>query len=104
MNIHLRKFSEIIIIWSNKEKCKNDPKGQLTKKANEEIPGLDLGTGGKIFFIQTKSRINPVGTTAILPINGNTGRIKGNYVTEDPQQEFEFKNDVVEDKKEYRPF
>lgn len=99
-----RKSSEIIIIWSNKEKCKNDPKGQLTKKANEEIPGLDLGTGGKIFFIQTKSRINPVGTTAILPINGNTGRIKGNYVTEDPQQEFEFKNDVVEDKKEYRPF
>lgn len=99
-----RKSSEIIIIWSNKEKCKNDPKGQLTKKANEEIPGLDLGTGGKIFFIQTKSRFNPVGTTAILLINGNTGEIKGNYVAEDSQQEFKFENDVVEDKKEYRPF
>ena len=85
-----RKSSEIIIIWSNKEKCKNDPKGQLTKKANEEIPGLELGTGGKIFFIQTKSRINPVGTTALLPINGNTGRIEGNFISEDPQQEIPF--------------
>ena len=85
-----RKSSEIIIIWSNKEKCKNDPKGQLTKKANEEIPGLELGTGGKIFFVQTKSRINPVGTTALLEINGNTGRIEGNYVAPDPQQEIVF--------------
>ena len=85
-----RKSSEIIIIWSNKEKCKNDPKGQLTKKANEEIPGLELGSGGKIFFIQTKSRINPVGTTALLPINGNTGTITGNVKEEtnhpQPQQ------------------
>ena len=98
-----RKSSEIIIIWSNKEKCKNDPKGQLTKKANEEIPGLDLGTGGQIFFVQTKSRVNPVGTTAILPINGNTGRIEGNY-TSVPQQKIEFGNAAEEIKKEYRPF
>lgn len=98
-----RKSSEIIIIWSNKEKCKNDPKGQLTKKANEEIPGLDLGTGGKIFFVQTKSRINPVGTTALLPINGNTGRIEGNYVAEEAQQEIDFEEVKVETK-EYRPF
>ena len=97
-----RKSSEIIIIWSNKEKCKNDPKGQLTKKANEEIPGLDLGTGGKIFFVQTKSRINPVGTTALLPINGNTGRIEGNYVAEEAQQEIDFEEVKVETK-EYRP-
>jgi replicative DNA helicase len=92
-----RKSSEIIIIWSNKEKCKNDPKGQLTKKANEEIPGLDLGTGGKIFFIQTKSRINPVGTTALLEINGNTGRIEGNYVASDPQQEIDFQVSATAD-------
>ena len=95
-----RKSSEIIIIWSNKEKCKNDPKGQLTKKANEEIPGLELGTGGKIFFIQTKSRINPVGTTALLPINGNTGRIEGNFISEDPQQEIPFVENEIKQSSE----
>ena len=95
-----RKSSEIIIIWSNKEKCKNDPKGQLTKKANEEIPGLELGTGGKIFFIQTKSRINPVGTTALLHINGNTGRIEGNFISEDPQQEIPFVENEIKQSSE----
>ena len=90
-----RKSSEIIIIWSNKEKCKNDPKGLLTEKANEKIPDLNLGTGGKIYFIQTKSRINPVGTTALLAINGNTGRINGNYVTVDAQQQIVFKDSTT---------
>ena len=43
-----------------------------------------------MFFILTKSRINPVGTTALLSINGNTGHIEGNYIPEDSQQEIDF--------------
>lgn len=93
-----RKADEILLIWSNKEKCKRDPDGKKTKQANEEIPGLDLGSGGKIYTLLTKSRQIPTNTFALLDINGNTGRITGNYTADETQTELSF---VTEDEEPF---
>lgn len=82
-----RKASEILLIWSNKERCKNDKEGKETDKANREISGLDLGTRGKLYAKLTKSRLNATGVDAILSINGNTGRVRANYEAQPPRQE-----------------
>lgn len=81
-----RKASEILLLWSNKERCKNDKDGKETDRANREIVGIDLGTGGKLYAKLTKSRLNATGVDAILSINGNTGRVKANYEVEPPRQ------------------
>lgn len=80
-----RKASEILLLWSNQEKVKNDTaKESLTEKINNTIyPGLDLGTSGKILAKLTKSRYTEKGIHAILNINGNTGRIHFNTKKED---------------------
>lgn len=82
-----RKASEILLLWSNKERCKNDKEGKETDKANREIVGLELGTKGKLYAKLTKSRLNTTGVDAVLSINGNTGRVKANYNAEPPRQE-----------------
>ena len=81
-----RKASEILLLWSNKERCKNDKEGKETDKANREIVGLELGTRGKLYAKLTKSRLNATGVDAVLTINGNTGRVKANYIPEQPVQ------------------
>ena len=81
-----RKSSEILLIWSNKEKCKNDIDGKKTERANREIPGLDLGTQGKLYTLLSKSRLAISGLNTILQINGNTGRVKGNYKAPEPTE------------------
>lgn len=81
-----RKASEIVLLWSSKERCKNDKDGKSTAKVNKEIFGLDLGTKGRIYAKLTKSRLNATGVDAILEINGNTGRIQGNIGKPRPQR------------------
>lgn len=92
-----RKATEILQIWSNKEKCKKDPDGNKTKRANEAIQGLDLGTGGKMYLLLTKSRNIPTGVSAILNINGNTGKIEGNFKEEVFQAQLDFPDEEEDD-------
>ncbi len=75
-----RKASEILLLWSNKERCKGDSTDKTLKRIEEEIEKdlntkLELGTGGKLYFKLTKSRILPSGSHSVIPINGNTGRV-----------------------------
>nr|CDL65538.1 unnamed protein product [uncultured bacterium] len=79
-----RTASEILLLWSNKEKVKNDKDDKISKKVESQYPTLNLGGGGKILAILTKTRYNETGITAILDIDGNTGRIKGNVREENP--------------------
>lgn len=73
-----RTASEILLLWSNKEKVKNDKDDKIAKKVESQYPTLNLGSGGKILAILTKTRYSETGKTAILTIDGNTGRIRGN--------------------------
>ena len=78
-----RKASEILLIWSSKEKGE-----ALTEKDLEELGAvkktdrgwetMKLGTDGELYLKLTKSRNIPTNTTAVLSINGNTGRVTGN--------------------------
>ena len=75
-----RKASEILLIWSNKERCKGENQEKTIDRIKNEIEKdlgktLDLGEGGKLYFKLTKSRVLPSGSHAIIPINGNTGRV-----------------------------
>ena len=75
-----RKASEILLIWSNKEKCKGKDSDKALKRVEEEIDKdlgekILLGSGGKLYLKLTKSRVIPSGSHAIIPINGNTGRV-----------------------------
>jgi DNA primase len=75
-----RKASEILLIWSNKERCKGEGTEKALKRIEEEIEKdlgkkLELGEGGQLYFKLTKSRVLPSGSHAIVPINGNTGRV-----------------------------
>ena len=75
-----RKASEIILLWaSNKEVRGKSPKeiDDKLKRISEEIPGFKVGKNetGKIYLKLTKSRVLPAGSSAIVDINGNTGRI-----------------------------
>ena len=85
-----RKASEIVLIWSNKEKCKKDPKGDEKVRVADDIESrlgnLNLGEGGKLYFKLTKSRVIPSGSDAIIPIDGNTGRVHSNITKREPQQ------------------
>lgn len=78
-----RKASEILLIWSSKEKGE-----ALTEKDLEELGAvkktdrgwetMKLGIDGELYLKLTKSRNIPTNTTAVLSINGNTGRVTGN--------------------------
>ena len=75
-----RKASEILLMWSNKEKCKGEGTEKTLKRVKEEIDEdlgekILLGSGGKLYLKLTKSRVIPSGSHAIIPINGNTGRV-----------------------------
>lgn len=80
-----RTASEVILLWSNKERPKNDPQGKELEKINRLYPDLALGTKGKLFARLTKSRMfsDLSEAYAILDIDGNTGRVKGNMTPED---------------------
>lgn len=81
------KASEIVLFWSNKERCKNDPEGKKASKAAQELPELKLGERGKLYAKLTKSRLAPsTGLDTILTIHGNTGRVQGNYIEQRPEQ------------------
>ena len=74
-----RKASEILLIWSNKEKPKGEKVDNTLVKIADDIEAdlgdLKLGEGGKLYLKLTKSRVLPSGSHAIVPINGNTGRV-----------------------------
>ena len=75
-----RKSSEILLIWSNKERAKGEGNPQtIAKRIEEEIEkdlgALNLGTEGKLYVKLTKSRVTPSGSHAIVPIFGGTGRV-----------------------------
>lgn len=92
------KSSEVVLLWSNKEKAKGDNADRETEKINKDYPDLQLGQGGKILAILTKSRQTQTGIYAILDINGNTGRIKGNLQTETASTSDPFSAPVAEDR------
>lgn len=79
-----RKASEILLIWSSKEKGTEE----VTEKDLQELGAvrmtdkglktIELGKDGELFLKLTKSRNIPTNTTTVLEINGNTGRVKGN--------------------------
>lgn len=82
-----RKASEILLIWSDKEACKNDEDGKKTAKVKNEL-GFEAGAKkGKLYIKLTKSRLSITGIGAIVDINGNTGRVKANYQAQPPKQE-----------------
>ena len=75
-----RKSSEILLIWSNKERAKGEGNPQtIAKRIEEEIEkdlgALNLGTEGKLYVKLTKSRVTPSGSHAIVPISGAMGRV-----------------------------
>ena len=79
-----RKASEILLIWSSKEKGTEE----VTEKDLQELGAvrmtdkglktIELGKDGELFLKLTKSRNIPTNTATVLEINGNTGRVKGN--------------------------
>ncbi len=83
-----RKASEILLVWSNSEEVGGkSPKERedRRKKVDEEIPELyKNGLDGKLYFKITKSRMIPKGSSAIVDINGNTGRVS-QQLTEAPK-------------------
>ena len=86
-----RKASEILLMWSNKEKPKNEGNSknvavQIADDIESELGDLNLGEGGKLYLKLTKSRVLPSGSHAIVPINGNTGRVGAPKKKEEPQQ------------------
>ena len=74
-----RKASEILLLWSSAERPLKDRDGVELDKIKRELPELHIGERGTIYAKLTKSRFLPKGSTAFLKINGNTGRIRGNY-------------------------
>lgn len=78
-----KKASEIILIWSNRFDCQDKSlKDKATKqdRIKKEIPELKIGDNesGQLFLKITKSRIIPIGSYAVVGIDPNTGRVKGN--------------------------
>lgn len=74
-----RKASEILLLWSSAERPLKDKDGVEFDRIKRELPELHIGERGTIYAKLTKSRFLPKGATAFLHINGNTGRIRGNY-------------------------
>ncbi len=81
-----RKASEILLVWSSKEKCKGEGTQKTQERVEKEIPGLHLGKAGQLYFKITKSRIVPTGSSAIVKITGSTGRIGEGRKREKPTQ------------------
>ena len=78
-----RKASEILLIWSSKEKGEALTEDDLkelgaVKKTDRGWETMKLGVDGELYLKLTKSRNIPTNTTAVLEINGNTGRVTGN--------------------------
>ena len=107
-----RKASEIILIWSNKFDIQ--AKGQKEKAEKEdrilrEIPDFKIGdnNSGQLYLKITKSRFIPTGSYAIVNIDANTGRVKGNLDevkeeykrTQKPQQTTLFKSNKPKETK-----
>lgn len=85
-----RKASEIILIWSSHEDIEAKDADKVRKAIKEKIEedlseAFTLNTDGKLYFKLTKSRNFPKGSHAIVPINGNTGRV-GNIEPEPTEQ------------------
>ena len=74
-----RKASEVLLLWSSAERPLKDKDGVELRKIETELPELHIGQRGTIYAKLTKSRFLPKGAKAFLHINGNTGRIRGNY-------------------------
>ena len=92
-----RKASEIVLIWSNKERAKGDGAEKTYKRISEEIEKdlgetLNLGTEGKLYLRLTKSRIIPTGSHSIIPISGSTGRVGDKNKRSEPKQKELFAN------------
>ena len=75
-----RKASEIVLIWSSQHEIRKEE----LKKIKDVIPEAEEAAPfmarqeGKLFLKVTKSRLIPVGSTAIVRINGRTGRVEAN--------------------------
>lgn len=85
-----RKASEIVLIWSSQHAIK----GEEIKKIKDVIPDAEEATPflshheGKLFLKVTKSRLIPINSTAIVKINGRTGRVEANgNLPEEPTKE-----------------
>ena len=108
-----RKASEIILIWSNKFDIQ--AKGQKEKAEKEdrilrEIPDFKIGdnNSGQLYLKITKSRFIPTGSYAIVNIDANTGRVKGNldevkeeYKRQKPVQTTMFKSNKPKEQTTY---
>ena len=82
-----RKASEVILLWSSAEKPLKDKDGIELGKIKSTLPDLHIGERGTLYVKLTKSRLLPKGAQAFLSINGNTGRVRGNYREEPAKQE-----------------
>lgn len=75
-----RKASEIILIWSSNHEIKKEDKNRI----KDVIPNPAEATfflskqEGKLFLKVTKSRLISINSTAIVNINGKTGRVTPN--------------------------
>ena len=108
-----RKASEIILIWSNKfdiqAKSKQD-KADKEDRILREIPDFKIGdnNSGQLYLKITKSRFIPTGSYAIVNIDANTGRVKGNldevkeeYKRQKPVQTTMFKSNKPKEQTTY---
>ena len=79
-----RKASEILLIWSSKEKGTETLDEKELKElgaviqTDKGLETIELGKDGELYLKLTKSRNIPTNTATVLRINGNTGRVTGN--------------------------
>jgi hypothetical protein len=75
-----RKASEIILIWSSNHEIKKEEKAKI----KDVIPDPEEATiflskqEGRLFLKVTKSRLISINSTAVVKINGKTGRVTPN--------------------------
>ena len=123
-----KKASEIILIWSNRFDCQDKSlkdKAAKQDRIKREIPELKIGDNesGQLFLKITKSRIIPIGSYAVVGIDPNTGRVKGNldevkaeqkrtqkptqkklFVVDEPQKAEPIDDNVESDPELQKPF
>lgn len=123
-----KKASEIILIWSNRFDCQDKSlkdKAAKQDRIKREIPELKIGDNesGQLFLKITKSRIIPIGSYAVVGIDPNTGRVKGNldevkaeqkrtqkptqkklFVVDEPQKAESIDDNVESDPELQKPF
>lgn len=79
-----RKASEIVLVWSSKEKGTETVSEKelidmgATYIENGTRQTMVLGQEGKLYLKVTKSRNIPINSTAVVDICRNTGRVTGN--------------------------